>query len=132
MPWYSVFIFIFCLELAVRKKLDENDFHHCYSILFESTSLKLLDHCYVWSSFVTIGRHFDNWIWIDALQLTILQTWISIGTNYFLSKFLETKIDESVWKIIYIITRACSSKNITPRHFTYCFMLLFLWNKPSF
>ena len=75
---------------------------------------------------------YNNWEAFGRQQLKILQTWIDIGTNHFLSKFLETKIDESVWKIIYIITRTCSSKNITPRHFTCCFMLLFLSNKPSF
>ena len=35
----------------------------------------------------------------------ILRTWINIGTNYFLSKFLGTTIDESAWKIIYTLIR---------------------------
>ena len=44
---FYVFILIFCLELTVRAQLDENEFHHYYGILFESTILKLLDHSYV-------------------------------------------------------------------------------------
>ena len=44
---FYVFILIFCLELTVREQLDENEFHHYYGILFESTILKLLDHSYV-------------------------------------------------------------------------------------
>ena len=107
---------------------DENDFRHYYSI-FQSIILKLLYHSYVQSSFVTIRMHFDNSIWNYTLQLKILRTWISVGTNYFLSNFLEIKIDESAWKIIYTIIRAGSSKNIAPWHFTYCCMLLFLSNK---
>ena len=92
----------------------------------ESTVLKLLDHSYVQSSFATIRRHLGNGIWTETLQLKILRTWISIGTNYFLDKLFETKIDESTSKIIYIIIRACSSKNIAPKHFTYYCMLLFV------
>ena len=99
---------------------------------FESTILKLLEHSYVQSSFATTRMHFDNGIWNAALKLKILRTWISIGTNYFLRKFLETKIDESAWKIINTIIRACSSKNIAPSYFTYHCMLLFLSNKPDF
>ena len=120
---FCIFIFIFCLEPTVREQLDENDFR--LSIFFRP------DHSYVRSSFATIRRHSDNEFRNDALQLKILGTWVRIGTNYFLSKFLETKIDESAWKILYTIIRACSSKNIAPRYFTYC-MLLFLSNKPSF
>ena len=90
---------------------------------FESTIRKLPDHSYVRSSFATIRRNSDNGFRNGALQLKILRTWVRIGTNYFLSKFLETKIDESAWKIIYTIIRACNSKNIAPRHFTYlCFL----------
>ena len=91
---------------------------------FESTIMKLTDHSYVRSSFATIRRHSDNGFRNDALQLKILRTLVRIGTNYFLSKFLETKIDESAWKILYTIICACSSKNIAPRYFTCC-MLLF-------
>ena len=129
---FCVFIFIFCLELAVREQLNGNDFRHYYYVFFESTFLKLLDHSYVQNSFATIKRHFDKGIWNDALQLKILRTWISIWTNCFLSIFLETKINESTWKIMYIIICACSSKNIAPRHFIYYCMLLLLSNKPSF
>ena len=128
---FRVLIFIFCLEPTVREQLDESDFRHYYGIFFKVTILKLLDHSYVQRSFATIRRYFDNGIWNYVLQFKILQTWISIGTNFFLSKFLETKINESAWKIIYIINQACSSKNIALRHFTYYFMFLFLSNKPS-
>ena len=122
---FCVVIFIFCLEPTVRQQLDENDFRHHYGIFFESTILKLLDHSYVQSSFAKSRRHFGNEIWNIVLRLKILRTWISIGTHYFLSKFLETKIDESAWKIIYIIIWACFSNNIAPRHFTYYGMLFF-------
>ena len=40
---FCVSIFMFCLEPTVIEQLDENDFRHCYGILFESTVLKLLD-----------------------------------------------------------------------------------------
>ena len=40
---FCVSIFVFCLEPTVREQLDENDFRHCYGIIFESTILKLLD-----------------------------------------------------------------------------------------
>ena len=87
---------------------------------------------HVQSSFATITRHFDNGIWNDTLQLKILRTWITIWTDFSLSKYLQTKIGEDAWThIIYTIIRACSSKNIAPRHFTYYCMLLFLSNKPS-
>ena len=81
-------------------------------VFFLSTILELLDHSYVESSFATISRLFNNGIWNDTFQFKILQTWISIGTNYFLSKFLETTIGKSAWKIVYTIIRPCSSKNI--------------------
>ena len=40
---FCVSIFMFCLKPTVIEQLDENDFRHCYGILFESTVLKLLD-----------------------------------------------------------------------------------------
>ena len=129
---FCVFIFIFCLEPTVREQPDENDSRSYYGVYFESTILKLIDHSYVQSSLARITRHFDNGIWNDALQLKIFWSWISIWTKYFLSKFVEMKFDERVWKIIYMTIWACSSKNIAPRHFTYYWMLLFLSNKPSF
>ena len=123
---FCVLIFIFCLEPKVGEQLDESDFRHYYGFFFESAILKLFDHSYVQSYFATVRRLFCNGIWNNSLQLKILRTWISIGTTYFLSKFIETKIDERAWKIIYIIIRACSSKNIARRNFTYYCMLLFL------
>ena len=99
--------------------------------LFQSTIRKLLDDSYVQSSFPTIRTYFDNRIWNDAIQLNILRTWISIGTNYFLSKVLKMKIDKIARKIMYILTRACSMENIAPRNFTYYCVLLFLLSKPS-
>ena len=98
---FCVFIFIFSLEPTVREQPDENDFHRYYSIFFESTILKVLDHSYFQSSLARIRRHFDNGIWNDTLQLKIFRTWISVWTNYFLSKFPKMKIDESAWKIIH-------------------------------
>ena len=72
-------------------------------------------------------RHLNGYI-----QLKISRIWITIWTNFFSSKYLQIKIGEGAWKMItYTIIRACSSKNITPKHFTYYCMLLFLSNKPS-
>ena len=45
--------------------------------------------CHVQSSFATITRHLDNGIWNDTLQLKILRTWITIWTNFFLSKYFK-------------------------------------------
>ena len=129
MPIFRVFIFIFRLEPAVREQLDESNFHHYYGIFSESTILNLLDHIskFFRNNYETLWqRHLK-----DTLQLKILRRWINIRTNYFLSKFLETKMDESAWKIIHTIIRACSSKNIAPRHFTYYCMLPFFSNKHS-
>ena len=126
MPWYSVFIFIFRLEPTVREQLDENNFRHYYGIFFESTILNLLDHIseFIRNNYKTLWqRHLK-----DTSQLKILRTGINIGTNYFLSKFLETKINESAWKIIYTIIRACYSKNIALRHFTYYYLPFFTFD----
>ena len=128
---FCVFIYIFCLESMLREQRMRMTCHY-HGIFFKSTILKLLDHSYAQSSFVTIRRHFDNSIWSDTLQLKISWTQINIGTNYFLSKFLQMKINKSAWKIIYTIIWACSLKDIAPRHFTYFCMLLFLSNKHSF
>ena len=59
MPWYSVFIFIFCLEPTVREQLDENDFRRYYGTFFERDIRKLLDHSYVQNFFAILTRHFD-------------------------------------------------------------------------
>ena len=125
---FCVLIFIFLFRTNGKRTAAWERLRHYYSIFFESTILKLLDYSYVQISFATIKRHFGNGIWDYALQMKILQTWNSIATNYFLSILLETKIDESACKIIYMIIRGCSSKNIAPRHFTYYCMLLFLSN----
>ena len=129
---FCVSFFIFCFEPTVTEKLDENNFHQHYGIFFDSTILKLLDHSYVQSSFATITKYFDNSIWNNALQLKILWTWITIWTNFFLGKYLSTKIYIAAWKIIiYTIILGCSSKNIAPKYLTYYCVLLFLTNSPS-
>ena len=79
---------------------------------------------YVHSSSATIARHFENGIWNDTLQLKILRTWITIWTNFF--SWVNILKRKSAKIIIYTIIRACSSKNIAPRHFTYYCMLFFL------
>ena len=123
---FCVSVFIFCLEPTVREQLDEKNFRHCYGIFIDNNILKLLWSNHVQSSFATITRHFDNAIWNDTLQLKILQTCISIWSNFFLSKNLQTKIGEGVWKIIiYAIIQACSSKNIAPINFAHYCMLFF-------
>ena len=120
---FCLFVFIFCLKPMVTEQQMRTITVTTMVFLFESTILKSLDHNYVESSFATIKRHFDNGIWNNTLQLKILRAWINIGTNYFLSKLLETKIDKRAWKIIYKIIRPCSSKNIPPRHCSFLFLL---------
>ena len=95
---------------------------------------KLLDFIYVQSSFLAITRHIDNGIWKKFLQLNILQTWIYIvliiswvyiSWNENLHRCLENcQLHKNFW--------TSSSKNIVPRHFTYCCILLFLSNISSF
>ena len=69
----------------------------------------------------------------DTLLLKTVWTWVNIRVNSFLDKYDETKMGEGALKIISCTKiRACSLKNIAPRHFTYHYILLFLWNKPSF
>ena len=108
--------------------MNENNFRHFYGIFFKSTILNLLDHMseFIRNNFETLWQRYLE----DTLQLKILRTWINVGTNYSLSKFLETKIDESAWKIIYRIFRACSSKNISLRHFTYYYLLFLTFDVP--
>ena len=132
--WHNiqVFLFYFVLEPTVRKQLDENDSCHCYGIFFRKCHSETTWSSYVQISVATTTRHFENGIWIDILQLKISRIWITIWTNFFSSKYLQIKIGGGAWKMItYTIIRACSSKNITPKHFTYYCMLLFLSNKPS-
>ena len=85
---FCVFILIFCLEPTVREQLDENDFRRCYGIFFESTILKLLDQ----ATFKVLSQQLQDTLTTaissDRLQLKILQTWITIWTNFFLSKYL--------------------------------------------
>ena len=88
-PWYSVFSFLFCLELTVREQLDESDFvtimvfflkepwwNYLVTAMFKVLSQKLLG---------TLTTAFP---WNGILQLKILRICINIGTNSFLSKFL--------------------------------------------
>ena len=66
--------------------------------------------------------------------MKILGTWINIRANSFLAiKYHEAKMGEGAWEVIsWRKIRACSSKKIATRHFTYYYILLFLTNKPSF
>ena len=59
---FCLFVFIISLEPTLREQLDENNFRHYYGSFFESTILKVLDHSYVQSSFLTITRDFDKGI----------------------------------------------------------------------
>ena len=81
--WYSIFLF-FCLEEQKKEHLDESNFCHSYGNYFETTVLKV-----TWYQFFkdlssqlpgTLSRYFK-----DTIQLMILETWISIRANYFLS-----------------------------------------------
>ena len=67
------------------------------------------------------------------LTITDLRTWINIHANYFLGKYDETQMGEGGREVIsWTKIRACSLKNIVPRHFIYYCILLFLSSKPSF
>ena len=113
---------------ATRLKRPKSLFMHNFSkVPFWNLLIR-----YVQSFFATSSRHFDNDIWNDTLQLKTLWTRITIWTNFFLEKISLKENCEGAWKIIiHTIIRACSSKNIAPRHFTYYCMLVFLSNKPS-
>ena len=127
---FCVSIFIFCLEPTVTEQLDGNDFRHYYDFFsklpfwnYLMLCLKFFSNNYkaLWQ------RHLKRYITVEDFTDII-----TIWTNFFLSKYLSTKIGKSAWKIIiYTIIRACSSKNIAPRHFTYYCMLLFVSNKSS-
>ena len=119
----------FCLGPTVREQLDENNLRHYHGNFFESIVLRLLDHSYLRRSFAIIIRHFDNsiWkIWISAFYgngstKMLILSWANI---------FKTKIDKGSWRIIiYAEIRACSPKNIPPRHFTYYCMLPLFSNK---
>ena len=60
------------------------------------------------------SKFFCKTLWQRYITVDeILRTWIIMWSNFFLSKYLSTKIGESAWKIIiYTIIRVCSSKNI--------------------
>ena len=126
------FYFLFRTN-SKREQLHKNDFGYYYVNFFKRAILKVLDHRHVQSFFSKFTRHCQRHL-RDTLQLKVLRTWINIDGNSFSSKYFETKVDESVWKIISRKKiRAYSSKNIAPRHFNYYFMLLFFnLNKPNF
>ena len=105
--------------------MDENDFRHVYDIYFKNANLKVSWY-QLFSKFSTTARHIDNGIW--RLQLKILRTWINIRVYSFLDKYDDMKIGLLVAQKI----RTYSLKNIAPRHFTYYYILLFLWNKSTF
>ena len=86
---FCVSIFIFCLELTVREQLDENDFRHYYGIFLKYHSET------IWSTTQLCSKFFHNnykTLWQRHLEQYIsvenLRTWITIWTNFFLSKYL--------------------------------------------
>ena len=107
--------------------MDENNFHHGYGNYFEN---------YLISAVFKIPNNYEaHWQrhLKDTLQLKILRTWTNIHVNSLLNKNHETEMGYGALEIISCTKiRACSLKNMAPRHFTYCCILLFLWNKPSF
>ena len=129
---FCAFIFIFCLEPTVKKQPMTTTSVTIMVFFLKKPSWNYLITAMLKVLSQILGGTLNNGIWNDTFQLKILQAWISIGTNYFLSKFLETTFGKSAWKIVYTIIRDCSSKNIALRHFTYYCMLLFLSNRPSF
>ena len=106
---FCVSSFILFLEATVREQLNGNDFGHCYDFFFRKYRPETAWSSYVQSSFAAITGHFENAIWNDTLPSKMLWTWITIWTNFFLSKYLSRKIDEGAWKIIiYRIAENCT------------------------
>ena len=65
-------------------------------------------------------------VFVYALQLKILRTWINIDANSFLGKYHEMKMGEVALEIIsYTKIHACYlHQNIAPGHFNcYCIVL---------
>ena len=115
------FHFFFFLETTVRENNSIRPTSDAIIVFFrkyhsENTWSQLCSKFFPWQ------RHSKG-----TLQLKILRIWINIGANFFLSKYLETKINTSYTKI-----QACSSKNIASKHLNYYCMLLYLSHKPSF
>ena len=85
------FIFIFLLRTNIEKRyLNESNFHHYYGNFIEAAILKVIDHNYVQSSFLTITKHIDNSILKDTLQFRILRSWIKIRANSFIKIWVHT------------------------------------------
>ena len=123
--------FYFLFRNNVRKRyLGERNFHHCYGNFFESVILKV--------SFSTIARHINISILKDTLKLKILRTWIKIRANSFNKTWIniiKRKSTKVPWKLSIAKKYDPAFKRTLHQSrwwFTYCYMLLFLSNKPSF
>ena len=127
-PWYSMFLFsfFFCLVPTVKSR------HGCGNY-FRSDILKVTSWHLCSKFFLNKYKaHWQRYL-KDTLQLKFLLTWINIRANYFLSNYHEMKKSESAREIISRSKiRACSSKNIGPKRFTFCFFsqtkLIFKFN----
>ena len=114
------------VKKATRLKRPKSLFMHVFSkVPFWNFLIKLCSKFFR-NNFKTLWqRHLKRYITVEDFTDTI---W----TNFFLEKISLKENCEGAWKIIiHTIIRACSSKNIAPRHFTYYCMLVFLSNKPS-
>ena len=141
-PWYSIFSFLFLfflilfyLEATVKRTLGWEQFSSRLQLWFQKSVILKITWYQLFSKFSTIMRHMDNEIWNTPYRLKILQIWINIRVNSFLDKYHETKMGENgkmPWKLLVAQKSEPVLSRTFARHFTYYYILLFLWNKPSF
>ena len=132
---FRVFIFIFCLESVLGKDTWMRAASVTAMVIFLKVSFwKLLDHSYIQSSFSTIVRYIDKSI---LKELKILRAWIKICANSFIKAWVNIN-----WKSTKVPWKLSLAEKYDPAlqwtlhqsrlYFAYCYMLLFLSNKPSF
>ena len=138
-PWYSIFSFwflffliLFYLEATVKEHLDENKFRHSYGYDFKKVSFwKLLDiSCFqgsqqLWGTWTTtFETHLTGWrFYRYGSTYVLILSWINI---------LKRKWAKMPWKLLVAQKSEPVLWRTFARHFTYYYILLFLWNKPSF
>ena len=138
-PWYSIFSFwflffliLFYLEATVKEHLDENKFRHSYGYDFKKVSFwKLLDiSCFqgsqqLWGTWTTtFETHLTGWrFYRYGSTYVLILSWINI---------LKRKWAKMPWKLLVAQKSEPVLWRTFARHFTYYYILLFLWNKLSF
>ena len=127
--WNSVF-FIFCLETKVKNNTWMREISVTVMvIILKVPPWRLLDISFVQSSFSTITKATDKapYSWRfhgHGSTYMLIHSWVNIMKQKWVKVTGKLSVEQKIW--------VCSSKNIVPRHFIYCYILLFLSNKPSF